>query len=129
MKILIYRMFFHEKFVTALSHTDYNIKFISSERRSDETGIINEFYTQTNEAVIDPKIINDIVLRCRYLSSINYYDASRYVRKMWLCIEDYLKNNKYDLILTPPVDNYVADILFKIASNLKIPCFYFAFYP
>jgi len=123
MNILIYRMFFHAPFVSALKKSEKNITFFSSERRMDETGVINSYYESDIEANISNELICDIVTRCRYLSGINFFDARLKVRKMWASVEGYYDNFKVDLVLSPAVDNYVTDIWFKVASSKGVPAF------
>ena len=120
MKILVYRMFFHGAFEKAVRAYDSNIIFFSSERRMDETGTISRYYDTTEEAVIDNATLFSIIYRCRYLSGINVYEASKKVRKMWASVSNYVAENPIDLILTPAVDNYVTDIWFRIAETRGI---------
>ena len=114
MNILVYSMFFHTPFISALKETGKNITFFSSERRMDETGVIEIYYEAVYEADISNRLICDIVTRCRYLSGINFYAARLKARKMWAAVESYFETNSIDLILSPAVDNYVTDIWFKV---------------
>lgn len=123
MKIAIYRMFFHKEFVKALQKTSNQITFFSSERRLDDSGVIDRYYRTGDEAVLPSYLINDIIIRCRYLSGINLLEARNKVRKMWASVEWYFDNNHLDLILTPAVDNYVTDIWYRLASDRSIPAF------
>lgn len=123
MKILVYKMFFHKQFSKALKDTNMNVIFFSSERRSDETGVIDSYYDFSEEANISKETLYDIISRCRYLSGINLFEAQLKARKMWAAVEKYFDNNDIDIILSPAVDNYVTDIWFKIASIKGIPAF------
>jgi hypothetical protein len=116
-------MFFHEPFVKAISHSAHDVSFFSSERRVDESGIIDFYYNSSLEANISNEVVFDVITRCRYLSGINLFDARLKVRKMWAAIEQYFDRHQVDLVLSSPVDNYVVDICFKIASDRKIPAF------
>jgi hypothetical protein len=123
MKILIYRMFFHKPFTDALNSSGYDISFFSSERRMDETGVIDSYYCMPTEAKLSNDVIIDIIMRCRYLSGINLFEARLKVRKMWAAVESYFDRVPVDLVLSPAVDNYVTDIWFKVASKRQIPSF------
>lgn len=123
MKILAYRMFFHKPFTAALRKTGKDITFFSSERRSDETGVIDSFYNEGQEATVPREIMYDVITRCRYLSGINLFDAQLKVRKMWSAISAYFDDHQVDMVLSPAVDNYVTDIWFKVASSRGIPAF------
>lgn len=123
MSILVYKMFFHTEFSNVLSKMEEDIVFFSSERRLDDSGVIDNYYKVAKEANISIELVTDIIIRCRYLSGINFFDAKLKVRKMWAAVEEYYDNNSVELVMAPPVDNYVVDIWFKIASLRKIPAF------
>jgi hypothetical protein len=122
-KIVAYQMFFHKQMSNALRASGHEFVFLSSERRSDESGIIDTFYTTSNEARLDEKTINDVILRCRYLSGINNKRARENVRKMWFSVENFLTSHNPDLVVMQAVDNYVADLVCRISAMLRIPCF------
>lgn len=123
MKIVAYQMFFHKRMSRALLESGHDLTFISSERRSDESGIINTFYNTTDEAELDEKTMNDVILRCRYLSGINNKRARENVRKMWFSIEKFLTSQTPDLVVMQAVDNYVADLVCRLCAKHRIPCF------
>lgn len=116
-------MFFHAPFVAALKESGRDITLFSSERRMDETGVIDSFYNVKQEANVPENILFDIISRCRYLSGINLFQARFKVRRMWAAVEEYFDNNPVDIVLSPAVDNYVTDIWFKVASKRGIPAF------
>ena len=116
-------MFFHKPFCDAIAKSNYNIIFTSSERRLDNTGVINNFYNNNELSDLSEKLLTDIIIRCRYLSHINNFLARKLVRRMWYEINDYLKHNKIDIIITSPVDNYVSDIWHKLACRHDIHSF------
>ena len=123
MKILIYRMFFHQPFFSALQDSGRDVTFFSSERRMDETGVLDAYYESAAEANIPNEILYDIITRCRYLSGINLFEARLKVRKMWAVVDRYFDAQQVDLVLSPAVDNYVTDVWFKVASKRNIPAF------
>lgn len=123
MKILCYRMFFHENMVNALDQHEHEYIFCSSERRMDESGLIEAFYTEPRGANLSEQVLNSVILRCRFLSGINYKRAREYVRRMWLSAQKLYDAHEIELVLLSPVDNYVMDILCRIASEKNIPAF------
>lgn len=123
MKIVAYQMFFHTRMSNALRKSGHNLTFLSSERRSDESGIINTFYTTSNEADLDEKTLNDVILRCRYLSGINNKRARENVRKMWFAIDKFLTAHSPELVVLQAVDNYVPDLVCRLCAKKRIPCF------
>lgn len=123
MKIIAYQMFFHKRMSEALLRSGHELTLLSSERRSDASGIIDTFYNTTDEAALDEKTINDVILRCRYLSGINNKRARENVRKMWFAIETFLTTQTPDLVVMQAVDNYVADLVCRLCAEQKIPCF------
>lgn len=123
MKIVAYQMFFHTRMSNALRESGHDFIFLSSERRSDESGIIDTFYSTSDEADLDEKTINDVILRCRYLSGINNKRARENVRKMWFAIDKFLTANAPELVLLQAVDNYVPDLVCRLCAEKRIPCF------
>tara|TARA_B100000963_G_scaffold92696_1_gene79835 strand:- start:12569 stop:13930 length:1362 start_codon:yes stop_codon:yes gene_type:complete len=123
MKIVAYQMFFHKKMSRELRASGHNLIFLSSERRNDETGIIDSFYKTSFEAELDERILNSIILRCRYLSGINNKQARENVRKIWHCSENFIVDNAPELVVMQAVDNYVADIFCRLCAKHKISCF------
>ena len=121
MKILAYRMFFHGEFCAALKACGNNIVFFSSERRMDETGVISRFYSRGDEANIADHVLTDVVIRCRYLSSLNLLEARKIVRKMWAAVDWYFDFCDVSLVISPAVDNFVTDICFRVASRETSP--------
>ena len=113
-------MFFHREMIAALDQSKHEFVFCSSERRMDQSGLIDNFYNSTAGAVVDDNTLNSIILRCRFLSGINNKRAREYVRRMWRAVEDLFTQHKFELFLAPPVDNYVLDIICRIASREKI---------
>ncbi len=120
MKILCYQMFFHKKMMNSLDTSMHKYVFCSSERRMDQSGMINSFYENSIGAQVREETMNSIILRCRYLSGINNKSAREYVRRMWRSVEELFDKEKFDLVLTCAVDNYVLDIIYHVASQRKI---------
>lgn len=116
-------MFFHAPFEAALKESGRDITFFSSERRMDQTGVINSFYNVKKEANVPEDILFDIISRCRYLSGINLFQARFKARSMWAAVEEYFDKHPVDIVLSPAVDNYVTDIWFKVASRKGVPAF------
>lgn len=114
-------MFYHRDMIEALDNQKYEYVFFSSERRMDKSDLIENFYSIKEGAFLDELTISSIILRCRYLSGINNKKAREYVRRMWRSAEILFTRHNFELVISAPVDNYVLDIIFRVASIHKIP--------
>lgn len=116
-------MFYLRDMMQAANDLEYEFIYFSSERRLDNTGMIDIFYETKYSSSLDELTISSIIMRCRVLSGINQKIARERVRKMWYSINRYFEQNKVDMVLALPVDNYVLDIIFRIASMKDVPAF------
>jgi len=64
--------------------------------------------------------INDIILKDRLLRNINYIEAKKLVLSVSKYFIELFKDKKYNKLITYPVDNYVTDIMCKMAYYYKI---------
>lgn len=64
--------------------------------------------------------INEVILKDRLLRNIEYIQAKELVLVVSKYFIELFKNNKYNNLITYPVDNYVTDIMCKIARYYDI---------
>jgi hypothetical protein len=64
--------------------------------------------------------INEVILKDRLLRNIEYVQAKELVLVVSKYFIELFKNNKYNNLITYPVDNYVTDIMCKIARYYDI---------
>ncbi len=64
--------------------------------------------------------IDDIILRCRYLRIIKKNKAINLVKSVSTAINNILVKKNYNLILCEAIDNYIYDILFRLAEKRDI---------
>ena len=70
--------------------------------------------------ILDEAEIEDIRLRCRYLRIIKKDKARNLIKHVCISLDIILKQRKYSLILTEAIDNYIYDILFRLADKNNI---------
>jgi hypothetical protein len=64
--------------------------------------------------------LEEIIFRDRYLRSIPVKNAKELIYTTSKFFINFFKNKKFDLIITYPVDNYITDIMIKIAEIYSI---------
>ncbi len=73
----------------------------------------------------DALTVNDIIMRCRTLRIMDSTRAQRIVHRTWSGIFELFQNFHIDYVLAMSLDNYVGDILFRIANLLGKPVYSF----
>lgn len=71
---------------------------------------------------LNPHEVDDIVARCRFLRTLERRRASEIARNMWAAVSDLLEEIGPDVVLMPPMDSYVTDILERVASSIGVTC-------
>ena len=64
--------------------------------------------------------MEEIILKDRLLRNINYLEAKELLLKAVKFFIELFKNSKYEKLVTYPVDNYITDIMVKIAQYYHI---------
>jgi hypothetical protein len=67
--------------------------------------------------------INEVILKDRLLRNIEYIKAKEFVLVISKYFIELFKNKEYDNLVTYPVDNYITDIMCKIAKYYDIKLF------
>lgn len=76
-----------------------------------------------NFSVYNKEILDDlhsIIFRCRGLRAIPFYDAKQLTILCAKYFIDFFKNNHYKLVVIHIIDNYVLDIMYRIAKSIGI---------
>lgn len=112
----------------AENHLHYNGYTTISEYQNADLYIdlnkyeINDLTSKDWEVIYKAIKVEDIILKDRLLRNIEYLDAKELVFKAAKFFIELFKNNHYQKLSTYPVDNYITDIMVKIAQyfNLEV---------
>ena len=64
--------------------------------------------------------IQDIILRCRYLRNLDKLEAAKLVVLVEFAIINFVTSKNISFVLVEAIDNYVYDILFRVAETHDI---------
>ena len=67
------------------------------------------------------EVNHEIVTRCRYLRSLDRKRADVLAKRTWNGINSLFADNRFDLVIIPAVDNYVMDIIDRVAKCNNVP--------
>lgn len=76
-------------------------------------------------AELDSEVCEDIIRRCRTLRIMDQERARRIVRRTWAGVSKLFDQENIDLVITLSLDNYVIDIIMRIAESKKCPVYSF----
>lgn len=101
---------------------------VSEHKKIDESGLANYFYKQISlsgntlfKSYLSEEEINEIIIRCRLLRSINRDLAIIYICAMHAAIEMVLEKNAINLVLSLTVDSYVLHLIYISCKRRNIP--------
>ena len=121
MKILIYTRRWNKVFFSQLSNlcfADADLYYYSDFKGIGEvwTGdfIYNSVYD--NEKLPIPEL-NDIITRCRFLRSIKKSTAEKLCNRLYVGLDRYFREKKFDYVFMPIIDCYSLDILDRVAKK------------
>ncbi|MDI9391605.1 MAG: hypothetical protein QM402_09810 [Synergistota bacterium] len=132
LKALVYtrprtKRYFH--FIADKLFESDKIIYISEYRSSEPVYLMKSFYAWYNQclapqkalSVLPEEEINDIIIRCRFLRSIERSQAMRMIYAMWKAIEQILHECDPDIIIGMPIDSYVLDLMDRVARTQDKP--------
>lgn len=73
----------------------------------------------------DESTTRDIVNRCRTLRIMDYSRAKRIVQRTWAGVANLFEKQKIDYVISLSLDNYVIDIIFRLAAIFDVPVYSF----
>ena len=82
-------------------------------------------------SVCAPGVCDDIIRRCRTLRIMDQSRARRIVQRTWAGITKLFEQNDINLVVTLSLDNYVIDIIMRVAELKNCPVYSFlgSFHP
>lgn len=116
-----------KKLVSLLYKGAAEIQLISDERLGGSETIWwgRYFYKNYKESKGLDKVagfpVDDMIQRCRYLRGHSTEQATKMVAAAILSWEEILSDDRFDAVVTLPVDSFVLDSLIRVAEQKKIP--------
>ena len=120
------RRYFH--FIADRVFKAGKITYVSDYKWCESVYLMEPFYRwykrrdEDNEilSLISQSELDGIVKRCRFLRSLERSQATKMVYCMWKAAEEVLEQYKPDIILSLPIDNYVLDVMERVARQRGI---------
>lgn len=130
-EVLIYRrnhagfLKSHSEILKNIFNIEGKVKEISEYKDADYFIDVNQ-YKLSDLSIEDFETIdslipfNEVILRDRWLRSIPFSQAAEIVYTVSKWLIEFFKKNKFKLIVSQCVDNYVMDLTFRIATNQDV---------
>ena len=104
-----------------------NIKIFSEHSLVDQTNLPKIYYQNLKKDLLvnnftdfNKSEIEEIIVRCRLLRSIEKQKAIKHLVSMALAIKEVLKNEKPNLLIMQTVDHYISDLMHRYCKKIKI---------
>lgn len=105
---------------------DCRVELISEHRDVDESGLIDLYYRNLDNAkkgseFLAEDVTHDTILRCRWLRNLSIEEAHRHLDAMARAISRVLGERDMAAILSLTVDSYVIDLLNILGERQGVP--------
>lgn len=132
LKVLIYtrpwtKAYFH--FLADRLFRPEHATYVSEHRWSESAWLMKPFYTWYKQyhnpeeifSILSQEEVNSIIVRCRFLRSVERPQAMRMIYAMWKAIDEVLDGHNPDIIVGLAVDTYILDLMERVARNRGKP--------
>lgn len=122
-----YTKFFFRKVIEGIFN-NFDLLTISEYKKCSDIWQSDFLYDETLdtlEETCNENTIKDVINRCRTLRIMDHSRAKRIVRRTWNGIDLLFKKKKIDYVFAMSLDNYIGDILFRLANIYDVPVYSF----
>ena len=98
-------------------------EYFNADIRIDMNLSNKDYSWKTQSFVENELVLSEVIFRDRLLRNIPFYNALILIRRATGRLLEIMGENSFDALVTYPVDNYIMDIMIKIARSKKIPCY------
>lgn len=131
MKAIVYTRYRVKEYYHYLSERVFgtgNIAYFSDDKYCENHYIMIKFYRvlksidngSMNPPELSESLINEIILRCRYLRDFDRIKAKSMVNSMWIVLGELLEREKPEVAFGLLVDSYVLDIFSRLCEKRGI---------
>lgn len=102
---------------------DYEVKVITEHKTKVVDSLKGKFYfylNKNNKTLFSEKELDEIYRRCRVLRSLNKSEASQMIISYEKVFEELFKSEKYDIIISFPIDRYPMDVLERVSRRYDV---------
>ncbi len=129
-RVLLYERPYTKKFfrhVAGLAFDNLDLTTVSEYKNISNVWLSTYLYDQNLDflELITDEEIDDIICRCRTLRPMDYERAKRIVRRSFNGIYKLFEIKKFDYVLSLSIDNYLIDIIFRVAARFNVPVYSF----
>lgn len=132
LKALVYtrpwtRAYFH--FLADRLFRPEHVTYVSDHRWNESVWLMKPFYVWYKRchdpeevfSILSEEEVHDIIIRCRFLRSLDRPQAMQMICAMWKAIEQVLDEHNPDIIIGLIVENYILDLMDRVARTQGKP--------
>ena len=123
MKVLVHLRPGEKTFYLSLAKNSFpldDIFTISDIRNKGDYWFGDYIYFKAKEKIFNEDETNEIRIRCRFLRKLDKKKAEELIENLAYGLKNFLKSNKFNVIISGIVDCYIQDILERLSSKHKI---------